>query len=100
MYFNFLTGGNALDILTSLGFYSFPMLHSSISDLRGSILGFISTSLESKRSSNGANPLGKKISLRFKTYDSSLDNSSISTVSNFSISTLVNLVGSILFSWF
>ena len=98
MYFKFLARGNALDHLTSLGFSSVPMLNSSISDLKGSILVFLVTSLESKRSSNGANPLGKKNSLRFKTSNSSLINSSISNVSNFSISTLVNLVGSILFT--
>ena len=100
MYFSFSAGGNFLEILISLGFSSVPMLHSSISDLRGSILGFLATSLESKRSSSGANPLGKILSLRFKTSDSSLINSSISIVSNFSISTLVNLVGSILFTLF
>ena len=100
MYFKFSAGGNVLDILISLGFSFVPMFHSFISDLRGFILGFIATSLDSKRSSSGANPLGKMLSLRFKTYDSSLINSSISTISNCSIFTLVNLVGSILFTSF
>ena len=67
MYFKFLAGGNALDNLISLGFSYVPMLHSSMSDIKGSILGFIATSLESKISSNGANPLGKMLSLSFKT---------------------------------
>ena len=70
MYFKFSAGGKALDILMSLGFSSVPILHSSISDLRCSILGFLATSLDLKRCSSGANPLGKMLSLRFKTIDS------------------------------
>lgn len=58
MYFSFSAGGNALDNLIRLGFYFFPMLHSSISDFKGSIFGFLATSFESNKS-YGANPLGK-----------------------------------------
>jgi len=66
MYFSFSAGDNSLDNLISLGFYFIPILHSSTSDLKGSIFGFLATSFESKKSSNGANPLGKKLFLRFK----------------------------------
>ena len=71
----------------SLGFCSVPILHSSMSDLNDSIFGFLATSFEQKRYSNGANPLGKNLFLRFKMSESSSANSSISTFSKLSIST-------------
>jgi len=100
MYFNILAWGSVLDILISLGFSFFSILHSFIFDLRGSILGLLMTSLEPKRSSSGPKPFGIKLPLSSKTSDSSLINSSISTVSNCFISSLVNLVGSLLFTSF
>ena len=53
MYFMFSAGGNAFDNLIGLVFSSVPMLHSSMSDLKGSIFGFLATSFESNKSSNG-----------------------------------------------
>lgn len=70
-----------------------PMFHSSMSDLCGSILGFLATPFESNKSSKGVKPFGKKLSLRFNISDSSSIISSISTFSKLSISDWLNLVG-------
>lgn len=93
MYLRFSPGGKAFDILMSFGLSPVPMLSSSISTLRGSILGFLATSLEPNKFSKGTNPLGKKIFFRLRISGSSFIISSISTFSKISISTLVNLVG-------
>lgn len=66
MYFNFSAGGNALDNLIILGFCYIPMLHPSVSDLKGSIFSFLATSFESNKYSNGNNPLGKMLVLRLR----------------------------------
>jgi len=93
MYFIFLVGGNDFESLINLGFSSVPILHSSISDLKGSILGFLGTSFKSNKLVRGLNPLGKELSLRLITSVSSLIISSISVCSKLSISNFVNLVG-------
>ena len=48
-----------------------PILHSSMSDSVGSIVGFFATSLKSKRSSRGASPRGILLSLDYNTSMSS-----------------------------
>ena len=93
MYFTFSVGGNDFESLISLGFSSMPILHSSISYLEGSILGFLGTSFESNKYSGGVNPFGNKLSLILITLVSSLIISSISICYNLSTSNLVNLVG-------
>ena len=93
MYFYFSCWGKYLESLIILGFNSVPILHSSMSDLTRSILGFLATSFESNRSSEGVKPFGKKLSLRFNISDSSSMISSIYTLSNLSISNWLNLVG-------
>ena len=86
-------GGNDFKSLINFGFSLVPILHSFISNLTSSILGFLGTSLESNKSSKGVNPLSKKLSSRLITLVSSFIISSISTFSRFSTSDLVNLVG-------
>jgi len=93
MYFTFLVGGNDFESFINFGFSLVPMLYSSISDLTGSLIGFLGTSFDSNKSSKGVNPLGKKLSLRLITLVSSLIILSISSCSKFSTSDLVNLVG-------
>ena len=92
MYFNFSSGGTTLDILMIFVLYLVPILTSYMSTLRGSILGFLATSLESNKSSKRTNPLGKKLSFKLRISGPSSIISSISTLSKLSISTLVNLV--------
>lgn len=48
----------------NLGLSSVPMLHYSISALKGSIFGFLARSFESNKSSKGTNPLGRKTILK------------------------------------
>jgi len=93
MYFTFLVEGSDFDSLISLGLSSMPMLHYSISDFNGSILGFLGTSFESNKSSSAVKPFGKRVSLRLIISLSSLIVSSISTCSRLSIFDLVNYVG-------
>lgn len=63
MYLSFSVGGNDFESLINFGLSSMPMLHSSMSNINGSILGFLGTSFESNKSSRGVNPFGKNLSL-------------------------------------
>jgi len=92
MYFTF-SGGKDFESFINFGFSSIPILHSSISDSKGSRFGFLGISFESNKSSKGVNPLGKKLSLRLIISESSLIISSISSCFRFCTSDFVNLVG-------
>ena len=86
-------GGNDFESFINLGYSSKPILHSSMSDFKGSILGFLGIPFESNKSSKGVNPFGKKLSLRLINSDYSSIASSISICFRFRISNFVNFVG-------
>jgi len=71
MYLTFSYGGKDFDILMSFGLFSVPMLTSSILVLKGYILGFLATSLESNKYSKGTNTFGKKIFFKLRISGSS-----------------------------
>lgn len=71
MYLFFMFAGKDLADLIILGLSSVPMLHSSTSKSECSIVGFFSTSSNSKRSYKGARPRGMFLSFACSTSISS-----------------------------